>query len=57
MAKVVKRDGEDIDSLLARFKRQVKQNNIIGDCRKHEFYLKKSLKRKVKSKAHLQKLK
>ena len=57
MVKVVCREGEDIDSLMARFKRQVKQSGTLDECRKREFYLKKSLKRKAKSKLHMQKVK
>lgn len=57
MIKVYRREGEDIDSLMARFKRQVKQNGVLDECRKREFYLKKSLKRKAKSKLHMQKIK
>lgn len=57
MVKVVRREGEDIDSLVARFKRQVKQSGTLDECRKREFYLKKSLKRKAKSKLHAQKMK
>ena len=52
MAKVIfnQARGEDLDSLLRRFKKQVKRDNIIEDCKKHQFFLKKSLKRKEKSK-------
>jgi small subunit ribosomal protein S21 len=47
--KVKLREGETTDSLLARFKTQVKKSGILTECRKREFFLKKSLKRKRKS--------
>ena len=50
MAKVIAREGEDLDSLLRRFKKLVQRCEIIEDVRKHEYFLKKSLKRKQKSK-------
>lgn len=49
MSKVVLRDGETLDEALRRFKRQVNKAGTIQECRKREFYLKKGLKRKVKS--------
>ncbi len=50
MAKVVARENESVDDLLRRFKKQVNNENIIEECRKHDFFLKKALKRKEKSK-------
>ena len=50
MAKVVARENESVDDLLKRFKRQVNNENIIEEYKKHDFFLKKSLKRKEKSK-------
>ena len=50
MAKVIARSGETLDELLRRFKTQVKKSYIIEDCKKHNFFLKKSLRRKEKSK-------
>ena len=43
-------EKESIDSMLRRFKRQVKKEGILQECRKREFFLKKSLARKEKSK-------
>ena len=43
-------EKESIDSLLRRFKRQVKKEGNLQECRKREFFLKKSLARKEKSK-------
>ena len=50
MARVVARENESVDDLLKRFKRQVNNENIIEEYKKHDFFLKKSLKRKEKSK-------
>ena len=47
--KVKLRTDETVDSLVARFKSSVKKAGILKDCKKHEFFLKKSLKRKRKS--------
>lgn len=55
MAKVVaykdKNTGEveSLMSMLKRFKKQVLNDNILGECRKREYYVPKSLKRKLKS--------
>ena len=50
MAKVVARENESVDDLLRRFKKQVNNENIIEEYKKHDFFLKKALKRKEKSK-------
>ena len=47
--KVKLRENETTDALLARFKTAVKKAGILPECRKHEYFLKKSLKRKRKS--------
>lgn len=47
--KVKLREGETTDVLISRFKTLVKKSGILTDCKKHEFFLKKSLKRKKKS--------
>ena len=55
MAKVVaykdKNTGEveSLMSMLKRFKKQVLNDNILGECRKRKYYVPKSLKRKLKS--------
>ena len=43
-------EKESVDSMLRRFKKQVKKEGILQECRKREFFLKKSLARKEKSK-------
>ena len=49
MPKIVIREGVSLDEGVRRFKRQVNKAGIIQECRKREFYLKKNLKRKLKS--------
>lgn len=39
-----------LDNMIRRFKKQVENEDIIAECRRREFFLKKSLKRKEKSK-------
>ena len=39
-----------LDAMLRRFKKQVQQEAILEECRRREAFLKKSLKRKEKSK-------
>lgn len=39
-----------LDSMLRRFKKQVQSEMILEECKRREFFLKKSLKRKEKSK-------
>ena len=45
----ITRENESLDEALRRFKRQVNKAGTIQECRKREFYLKKNLKRKLKS--------
>lgn len=40
-----------LDSLLRRFKQQVRNARIMEECQKREYFLKKSLRRKEKDKA------
>ncbi|MEG0034333.1 MAG: 30S ribosomal protein S21 [Bacilli bacterium] len=49
MPKVVVRDNETLDEALRRFKRTVNKSCVLEEARKRDFYLKKSLKRKMKS--------
>lgn len=50
MAKVVRREGEDIENLLRRFKRKVNDDMILADMKKHEFYLSPAQKKREKRK-------
>ena len=43
-------EGESIESALRRFKRQVQQEGIIKDVKKHSFFLKPGEKKRLKSK-------
>lgn len=47
--KTVIHEGETLDDGLRRFKRSVNKAGVLLDCRKHEAYLKKGLRRKMKS--------
>jgi small subunit ribosomal protein S21 len=42
--------GESIESAMRRFKRQVQQEGIIKEIKKHSFYLKPGEKKRLKSK-------
>ena len=50
MAEVRIHEGESIESALRRFKRQVQQEGIIKDAKKHSFFLKPGEKKRLKSK-------
>jgi small subunit ribosomal protein S21 len=43
-------DGESMESALRRFKRQVQQEGILKEVKKHSFFLKPGEKRRLKSK-------
>jgi len=43
-------EGESIESAMRRFKRQVQQEGIIKDVKKHSFFLKPGEKKRLKSK-------
>jgi small subunit ribosomal protein S21 len=49
MPKTIIRENETLDEALRRFKRQVNKSGVLLETRKREFYLKKGLKRKMKS--------
>ena len=49
MPKTIVRENETLDEALRRFKRQVNKSGVLLESRKREFYLKKGLKRKLKS--------
>jgi small subunit ribosomal protein S21 len=48
LADVRLQDGETVENALRRFKRQVIQENIIGEVKRHSFYLKPGQKLRVK---------
>ncbi|MEO8594869.1 MAG: 30S ribosomal protein S21 [Candidatus Solibacter sp.] len=49
MADVTLQDGETLENALRRFKRKVVSENIIGEVKRHSFYLKPGQKLRVKS--------
>ena len=49
MADVTLQDGETVENALRRFKRKVLQENIIGEVKRHSFYLKPGQKLRVKA--------
>jgi len=51
MAKVIRKENEDIEALLKRFKKQVINEGIIEEVRKREYYVAPSLKQRLKSEA------
>ena len=50
MAEVRIFEGESIEGALRRFKRQVQQEGIIKEVKRHSFFLKPGEKRRLKSK-------
>jgi small subunit ribosomal protein S21 len=48
LAEVMLQDGETVENALRRFKRKVLQENIIGEVKRHSFYLKPGQKLRVK---------
>jgi len=48
LAEVHVHDGESLESALKRFKRQVLQEDIIKEIKRHAFYLKPGQKKRVK---------
>lgn len=47
--KTVLREGETLDEGMRRFKRSVNKSGILLESRKREFFLKTTLRRKMKS--------
>ena len=50
MAEIRIFEGESIESALRRFKRQVQQEGIIKEVKKHSFFLKPGERKRLKSK-------
>ena len=48
MAEIRLQEGESLENALRRFKRKVQTENIIGEVRRHSYYLKPGEKRRVK---------
>ena len=49
MAEVHLHEGETLESALRRFKRQVLQEDIIREIKRHSFYLKPGERKRVKA--------
>ena len=48
VAEVRLQAGESVENALRRFKRKVQDENIIGEVKRHSYYLKPGEKRRVK---------
>lgn len=48
--KVKAREGEDFESLMRRFRRAVNDANVLGECKKREFYMSPAQARREKAK-------
>ncbi|MBN2604431.1 MAG: 30S ribosomal protein S21 [Bacilli bacterium] len=55
MAKTEVRSNESIEDALRRFKRDVSRSGTLQEVRKREFYVKKSVSRKIKQQANAKK--
>ena len=51
MKSVIRKDGEDIERLLRRFKKQVNRDYIISEYKKRKAYMKPSERRREKHQA------
>jgi len=51
LIKVVINEKEPIEKALKKFKRKVEQSVVLKELRKREFFLKPSIKRKLKERA------
>lgn len=51
MIKININEGESIDKAFKKFKRKVEQSSILKEIKKREFYLKPSIKNKLKRRA------
>ena len=51
MVKIIIKDGEIIEKALRRFKRKVEQAGILKEIKKREYYLKPSIRKKLKIRA------
>lgn len=49
MAGIILKEGESFEGALRRFKKQCEKAGILTELKKREFFIKPSLKRKLKS--------
>jgi small subunit ribosomal protein S21 len=48
VAEIRLQEGESLENALRRFKRKVQTENIIGEVKRHSYYLKPGERRRVK---------
>ena len=48
IARVTLRDRETLDDLILRFKRVVNRDGVLSDIKKHEYYLKPGVKKRLR---------
>ncbi len=48
VAEIRLQEGESLENALRRFKRKVQAENIIGEVKRHSYYLKPGERRRVK---------
>jgi small subunit ribosomal protein S21 len=48
LAEIRLQEGESLENALRRFKRKVQTENIIGEVKRHSYYLKPGERRRVK---------
>lgn len=50
------RSIETLESMIRRFRKKVEKENVMYDMRKHDYYVSKSVKRRLKSKLARQRM-
>ena len=50
MSKIIVKDGEDIEDVLKKFKRQVNKDGQLNECKKRTYYEKPGVRRRNKQK-------
>jgi len=48
--KVIVKENESLEDALRRFRRRVNDANVLGECKKHEYFLSKPARRREKTK-------
>jgi len=51
LIRVIINEGDIIDKMLKKFKRKIEQSIVLKEVRKREFFLKPSIKKKLKKRA------
>ena len=55
MYKTVRREGEDLESLMRRWKRDINDNNTLAEIKKHEYFVSRGEKNREAKKKAIQK--